>query len=672
MVNKKIIQIMGANKNSMKKVIVRAPILTCSGYGEHARFVMRALRKYEGDLFDIYALNINWGQTSWLHEDNEERQWLDQIFLKTQKYLHQKGQFDMSIQVTIPNEWQKMAPVNVGVTAGIEVNRISPVWVQKSQLMDRIIVVSEHAKKGFEETNYDVEQNGEVVHENLKCTAPVTVVHYPVKQFDPVDLGLKFETEFNFLAVAQWGARKNFDSTVDWFVEEYKNDSDVGLVLKTFTRNNSLVDRMETQRRLNNVLSKYDDVKCKVYLLHGRMTDQELDSLYKIPSIKCLVTLTHGEGFGLPIFEAAYNGVPVIAPDWSGHVDFLYAPHKDKKGKTKMKPHFARVSYSLSAVQDPAVWKGVIEKNSLWAFADKSSYKRRIREVHKDYSRFKSQAKKLQKWIFKNFKEEDKISEMAEAINGEKIVSISTEDLPKISIITSVYDGDKFIRPFLENITSQTIFKEKCELVLVNANSPGNEEETILAYKEKFPDNIIYKKLDEDPGIYATWNIALKMATGEYITNANLDDRKSLNSIAEHAKALYTDSEVDLVYADLWITDKPNETFEINSSNGRKYNFPQFSFDDLKMVNMPHNNPMWRKSMHERYGYFDEKYGSAGDWELWLRSAQKGSKFKKINKLLGLYYFNPTGISTTPENFDWKRKEEAEIFEKYFPLTVEE
>ncbi len=237
------------------------------------------------------------------------------------------------------------------------------------------------------------------------------------------------------------------------------------------------------------------------------------------------------------------------------------------------------------------------------------------------------------------------------------------EELPKISVITSVYNGDEYIKEFLEDITSQTIF-DKCELILVNANSPGNEEETIKEYLEKY-DNIVYEKLEEDPGIYGTWNYALGLATGEYVTNANLDDRKVVNSLEKHAKELYLNPNVDLVYADMLITDAPNETFVNNSSNGRKYTFPEYSFENLKMVNMPHASPMWRKDLHDKHGVFDAKYKSAGDWEMWLRAASNGSTFKKINDVLGLYYFNPKGISTNPDNFDWKREEEREIFEKY-------
>ena len=150
------------------------------------------------------------------------------------------------------------------------------------------------------------------------------------------------------------------------------------------------------------------------------------------------------------------------------------------------------------------------------------------------------------------------------------------------------------------------------------------------------------------------------------MTNPNLDDRKAPHALEAHARALYADPSVDLVYGDMLITDKGNETWENNTSNGRAYNMPEFSVESLKMVNMPHAAPMWRKSVHEKHGLFNEKYRSAGDWEMWLRAAHGGSVFKKLQVApVGLYYFNPGGISTNPDNFSWKRKEEEEIYETY-------
>ena len=122
---------MDTKGGSMKKVLVRGPILSRSGYGEHARFLLRSLRAY-GDVFDIYAVTTSWGATGWLWEDNEERRWLDEILKKTAIQQHNGTlTLDISLQVTIPNEWERIAPINIGFTAGMETTQVAHQWIQK-------------------------------------------------------------------------------------------------------------------------------------------------------------------------------------------------------------------------------------------------------------------------------------------------------------------------------------------------------------------------------------------------------------------------------------------------------------------------------------------------------------------------------------------------------------
>ena len=111
-----------------KKIIVRGPVMSRSGYGYQARFALKALRSRE-DLFDIYIQNIPWGKTGWVWRDDEFRQWMDQRILATIEFAQRKEPFDMSLQITIPNEWERLAPVNIGYTAGIETSRVAPVWL---------------------------------------------------------------------------------------------------------------------------------------------------------------------------------------------------------------------------------------------------------------------------------------------------------------------------------------------------------------------------------------------------------------------------------------------------------------------------------------------------------------------------------------------------------------
>jgi len=405
-----------------KKVIVKAPALSASGYGEHARFVLRALRARE-DLFDIYLHNINWGKTSWIFEDDEERRWMDQLIKKTATFLEAtKGTvpFDLSLQVTIPNEFEKIATTNIGVTAGIETNKVAPQWLQKVNEMDKLVVVSNHAKHGFENTTYPLVDNQQNHVADLKCEVPIEVIGYPVREFEKADVDFKFDTSFNFLTVALWGQRKNMVKNIENFVEEFMDEEDVGLILKTSITSGSTYDKLDMRRVLESILKKYPDRKCKVYLLHGRLDDSEMSALYQHESVKCMLSLAHGEGFGLPLFEAACVGLPIIATDWSGQTDFLYAPQQDKKGKEKNKGLFGKVTYDLQKVQQESVWEGVITPDSMWAYPKDSSAKKQMRDVYKNYSLATSKAKKLKEHVQVAFASETMHEKMAETAFPEQ------------------------------------------------------------------------------------------------------------------------------------------------------------------------------------------------------------------------------------------------------------
>jgi glycosyltransferase involved in cell wall biosynthesis len=398
-----------------QKILVRGPILTQSGYGEQSRFAIRALRSRE-DLFEIFIMPVNWGQTGWVSLDNEERAWIDSRIAQTHIHTQQGGTFDISLQITIPNEWEKIAPINVGYTAGIETTKVAPEWLQKTSLMDKIIVVSNHSKDVFANTVYQAtnQQTGETVE--LRNQTPVSVVNFPIRDTKKQKLGLKFDYDFNYLAISQWGPRKNFDNLINWFIEE-NFDQEVGLVLKTSLKNNCIIDRKWTEQRLKSILSKHGDVKCKVYLLHGDLTEEEMTGLYSHSKIKCLISTTHGEGFGLPFFEAASAGLPVIAPDWSGHMDFMSITDK-RNGKQT--PLFSTVDYTLQNVQQEAVWDGVIQADSQWAFPEESSFKRRLREIRKDYDSAKKTANKLKRHVRKNFTSDIKNNEFVNSLLGKE------------------------------------------------------------------------------------------------------------------------------------------------------------------------------------------------------------------------------------------------------------
>lgn len=399
----------------MLKVFLKAPILTQSGYGHHSRTVYRALKTRE-DLFDIYVQPIPWGQTSWLWEDSEERKEIDESLSKTIEFLNRDGKFDVSIQVTIPNEWEHHAPVNIGITAGIETDKVSPLWLQKCNMMTKVLTISQHSMSSFTDTIYDAVNNQTGEEFKFALETPIDYVNYPVRKEEPADIELDLETDFNFLTVAQMGPRKNLASTIDAFIDNFRDDENVGLIIKTNMAKNSLIDRLNCCNALQTRLAELGERKCKVYLLHGSLSDKEMAALYTHEKVKALVSTTHGEGFGLPIFEAAYYGLPVLATDWSGHLDFLYKKTKQKNGKVKSKHLFGKISYKLANIPEQCIWEDVLIKESRWAYPELASVKNNMLEIYKDYGRFKKRAKELQNWVCKEFAEDKIYSQYVESM----------------------------------------------------------------------------------------------------------------------------------------------------------------------------------------------------------------------------------------------------------------
>jgi glycosyltransferase involved in cell wall biosynthesis len=398
----------------MKKLIISAPMLSASGYGECSRFALRALCQHE-DKFDIYVNILNWGATGFLFDENEEYEFIKSLRVKTDFYNQQTGgkpQYDISLQITIPNEWKRMAITNIGYTAGIETHMMSPAWFEPCQQMDKIITISEFAKNVITGTIFTDQQKNQ-----HKVTTPVEVVHFPfVEALENSGIDLELPCHFNFLTINQWGPRKNMEFLISNFIDEFRNE-DVGLVIKTNIANDSTLDKLTVEQKIQSLVASKGDKKCKIHLVHGRLNESEMQGLYRHPKIKAFATATHGEGFGMPIFEAVCSELPVVATDWSGHLDFLTMP--DENGKDKKM--FAKVDFELKQIEPHHVWPGVMEANSGWAFPTSTSLRAKLREAYKDNNRFKSWAKKLAIYNKEKFNKQKVYDMFYDNFNANKI-----------------------------------------------------------------------------------------------------------------------------------------------------------------------------------------------------------------------------------------------------------
>ena len=236
---------------------------------------------------------------------------------------------------------------------------------------------------------------------------------------------------------------------------------------------------------------------------------------------------------------------------------------------------------------------------------------------------------------------------------------------PTVSCYCPVFKGGEFIKGYMEDMLAQTIFEE-VQFFILDCASPDGEAATIEPYTERYP-NIIYQRLDKDPGLYPAWNFCIKNTNGDFLTNWNVDDRKTPWSLEIMRDALVLDKDIDLVYGDTVISTSPNEDWSnIKSTNTYICNETN-NWKDLLQNNNPHCMPMWRRTLHDRFGFFDESYLTASDADLWLKAAKNGAKMRKIHDTTGIYYHNPKGRSSDPTTLKTMIEEVNEMRKKYEP-----
>jgi glycosyltransferase involved in cell wall biosynthesis len=189
----------------------------------------------------------------------------------------------------------------------------------------------------------------------------------------------------------------------------------------------------------------------------------------------------------------------------------------------------------------------------------------------------------------------------------------------KVSAIVSAYYAEKYIESRLANLFNQFPPPE----IIVIAQKGSKEAEIAKAH-----DDIIWILTEDIPTIYAAWNIGIRAANGEYITNANCDDSIYAGTYAAMALHLDMNDHIALVYGD--------NDLQMGSST-RLHKRMEGGYDVLKKYCFVGPFPMWRRSLHDKYGLFDERYKICGDYEYWLRIARAGEKFDHFSWPVGLY-----------------------------------
>jgi len=333
---------------SKKSLVVISPFQSRSGYGQHSRLIIKSLLAIPEvvEKYDIKLISIKWGGTplTALSPSNPEDVELMNLLLPNNRI---DSEPDVSIHITIPPEFQRIGKKSFGISALSEASLLPVNMVEGMNRVDMCIVPSEFTKQVAMQTQHlSIDKVTKNANGTLQVNKPIEVLFegldttiYNKKTIVKSDLtdqlNKMIEEPFSYLFVGHWinaqlgHDRKDVGMLVHTFFNTFKNKKNrPALVLKSSGAGFSITERdqiIDKVRQIQDMFREqgFNGKFPNVYVLNGDLTEQEMNELYNHPKISAMVSFTHGEGFGLPLLEFTSTGKPVIAPNYSGPVDFL-------------------------------------------------------------------------------------------------------------------------------------------------------------------------------------------------------------------------------------------------------------------------------------------------------------------------------------------------------------
>jgi glycosyltransferase involved in cell wall biosynthesis len=380
---------------------ISAPFDTYSGYGARSRDVIKSIIK--SDKYNVKLLSQRWGNTPWEFIENHKEEW---GFLVD--YLHNqndnKTQPDIWMQITVPNEFQPVGKYNIGMTAGMETTIVDASWIEGINRMDINFVSSEHSKKSFIDSKFEKQENGQRVG-IIEVQKPIEVlfeganldIYKPDNR--PCSIDFDIPESFAFLFVGHWMQgnigedRKNVGYTIKSFLETFKNTQNPpALIMKVSGAGSSYMDKKSLLKRYHQIRKTVKGNNLpNVYMIHGELSNSEMNEIYNHSKVKAMVSLTKGEGFGRPLLEFSLSKKPIMVSGWSGHMDFL-------------NPEFnLMLGGVLKNVDSSAVVPNMILPESQWFSPDPASVGNGFKDIHKNYKKYLELAKRQAHYSKTNF-----------------------------------------------------------------------------------------------------------------------------------------------------------------------------------------------------------------------------------------------------------------------------
>ena len=216
----------------------------------------------------------------------------------------------------------------------------------------------------------------------------------------------------------------------------------------------------------------------------------------------------------------------------------------------------------------------------------------------------------------------------------------------KVSIIVSLYNAGNKLRFFLEQLSRQTILQNgQTELILVDSSSPTNEREIYLAQIDSHNIDSLYCRTDERETIQKAWNRGISLARGAYLVFLGVDEGLTPEALEILAGELDHNPGLDWVQGNSLVTNvSSNGSWVEDVMLYERSGFHPFHIY-LETCYISWVGAMYRKSIHDRFGYYDDSFRAAGDTEFKCRIGPF-IQMKTLPKTLGIFWNHPEERTT--------------------------
>lgn len=208
----------------------------------------------------------------------------------------------------------------------------------------------------------------------------------------------------------------------------------------------------------------------------------------------------------------------------------------------------------------------------------------------------------------------------------------------KVSVVMSVYNGKEYLALSVNSVLSQT-YHDFQFIIIDDCSTDGSSE--ILASMAQMDTRIILLKNERNIGLTKSLNLGIEAANGDYIARMDADDICMPERLASQLAYMNENSEVDLVYADTLLIDKNTEII----CQSWRPSTVQKVLNCLEKHNfIPHPTVMFKKSIFDQLGGYDEQCLTGQDVNLWLRMREGKCKIGYLNKVVLMYRLNPSSV----------------------------